>query len=91
MVRRLETGWETPTIEVRAFRHGELLLRELCESEAEADRMVELWSELDDVTCQVDDLSYHHRPGGVLEPEPAGPVDPDYPPDPGGQVQKEEG
>jgi hypothetical protein len=62
---------EAPTIEVRVFLHGELVHRELCESEDQAALVVEEWSELDGVDCEVDDLSVHHRPGEILEPEPA--------------------
>jgi len=65
------TEWATPTIEVSVFRHGELVTRELCESEADAELVLATWAEIEGVTCQVDDLSYHHRPGDVLEPEPA--------------------
>lgn len=65
------TGWDTPTIEVRVYRGGELVQRELCESETEVGQVLAAWAEIEDVTCQVDDLSYHHRPGDVLEPEPA--------------------
>jgi hypothetical protein len=66
-----QTEWGTPTIEVRVYRHGEIMRRELCESEAEVEQVLAAWAEFDDAFCQVDDLSYHHRPGDVLEPEPA--------------------
>ncbi|MGD9704566.1 MAG: hypothetical protein AB7Q42_19905 [Acidimicrobiia bacterium] len=59
---------EAPTIEVRVFRHGELVHQELCESEEQAALLVETWSELDGVDCVVDDLSVHHRQGDILEP-----------------------
>jgi hypothetical protein len=62
---------ETPTIEVRVFRHGELVHRELCESEEQASLVIDEWSELDGIECEVDDLSVHHEPGEILEPEPA--------------------
>jgi hypothetical protein len=65
-------GWdEAPTVEVRVFQHGELVHRELCESEDQAALAVEEWSELDGVRCEVDDLSIEHRPGDIFEPEPA--------------------
>lgn len=60
-----------PTVEVRVFRHGALVHRELCESEAEAAQIADWWSELEGVTVEVDDLSVRHRPGDVLEPDPA--------------------
>ena len=88
-MERSEAGWETPTIEVCVFRDGELLHRELCESEAEVDSTVEFWSDLDNVTFQVDDLSYHHQPGQVLEPTPPLPADPSDGPTSGGPGQAE--
>lgn len=62
---------EAPTIEVRVYRHGDLVHRELCESEEQAALVIEEWSELDGVECEVDDLSVRHEPGEILEPEPA--------------------
>ena len=70
---------EAPTVEVRVFRHGELVHRELCESEEQASLVIEEWSELDGVECEVDDLSVRHRPGEILGPEPAELRDEDYP------------
>ncbi len=61
----------TPTIEVTVYRDGDLVHRELCETEAEADAVVDRWSEVDGVECQVDDLSVHHRATDVLEPTEA--------------------
>jgi hypothetical protein len=43
----------------------------LCESEEEAAMAVEEWSEVDGVECEVDDLTFRHRPGDVSEPQPA--------------------
>jgi hypothetical protein len=63
--------WDTPRIEVRVYRHGDLIQRELCDTEEEATRVVDTWAEMDDVTCEVDDLTTRHQPGDVLEPEPA--------------------
>ena len=70
----------TPSIEVRDFRVRDLIERQLCESEAEATEVVERWAEVEDVTCLVDDLSFHHTPDDVLAPEPAAPADDAYPP-----------
>jgi hypothetical protein len=80
---------DTPTIEVRVYRHDELIQRELCESEEQAAAVLEGWSELDDVRCEVDDLSFHHRPGDVLEPAPPEPVDEDYPHEPTTESESE--
>ena len=77
----------TPSIEVRVFRHGELIERHLCESDEEAAVLVEQWSEVEDVNCFVDDLSFHHRVGDVLEPEPAEPADEDYPHEPAAEPE----
>ncbi len=61
---------ESPTIEVIAFRHGDEIGRELCDSPEAAARAVEEWCESPGVTCEVDDLSVHHRPEDILEPTP---------------------
>lgn len=72
---------DSSTVEVRVFRGNELVHTELCESDEEATRVVEEWSELDDVRCEVDDLTIKHQPGDILEPEPIDPDDEDeYPP-----------
>jgi hypothetical protein len=55
-----------PHIEVRVYEGDKLIARELCESEAEADALVERWSEDGDFTFQVDDLSVTHGPDDVL-------------------------
>jgi hypothetical protein len=70
---------EAPTVEVRVFRHGELVHTELCESDEQAALVVEEWAEHDGVTCEVDDLSIRHRPGDILAPEPADLRDEPYP------------
>jgi len=58
-----------PTIEVRIYRHDQLLIRELCESEEEATAVVEQWSDVDNVHVFVDDLSAHHGPEDILAPD----------------------
>lgn len=70
---------EYPTIEVRVYQHGRLLRRELVESEEAAAIVLDIWSELEGVHCEVDDLTVRHAPGQVLEPDPA--LLPDDPPD----------
>ena len=62
---------EVPTLEVRVFRHGELVHRELCESEEQASLVIDEWAELDGVECDVDALSIRHRPGEIMESENA--------------------
>jgi hypothetical protein len=67
----LTSGDETPTVEVRVFQYGRLVHQELCESDEQAALVVEEWSELEGVECEVDDLSSRHGPGDVLASEPA--------------------
>lgn len=52
---------EVPTIEVRVFRHGELVHEERCESEEQAALVVDEWSDLDGVECEVGELSVHRE------------------------------
>jgi hypothetical protein len=79
MTEVFEERDETPTIEVRVFRHGELVRTELCESEEQASLVVDEWAELDGIECEVDDLSVDHRLGDILEPEPAELREEEYP------------
>jgi hypothetical protein len=60
-----------PTVEVKVYRHGALVHRELCESEADAAAAVEQWKEVDGAEFEVDDLGVHHRPTDILEPTEA--------------------
>ena len=46
----------SPTLEVRVLRHGTLVHRELCASDADAAALADRWSELDGITVEVDDL-----------------------------------
>lgn len=48
---------ETPTLELRVYRHGEMVHRQLCVTEAEAAAVVEAWEEEPGTACEVDDLS----------------------------------
>lgn len=70
---------EARTIEVRVFRHGRLIHDELCESEEQAALVVDAWSEMEGVECQVRDLS--QRPAEASETNGNGPEMPeeDYP------------
>lgn len=57
-------------VEVRVFRAGKLLHTEQCESYEQASAVVDQWlSEGNDVEYEIDDLSYHHHPGEIEEPE----------------------
>jgi hypothetical protein len=55
-----DTG--APTIEVRIYRDGRLLVRELCETKDEVATVVARWADVANVSVLVDDLSAHHRP-----------------------------
>jgi hypothetical protein len=55
-----------PHIEVRVYEQDRLIARELCESDADADAVVDRWSQDGDFTFQVDDLSHGHGPDDVL-------------------------
>ena len=77
--RSIDQNDEMPTVEVRVWRHGELVHTELCESEEQASLILEEWQELDGVRCEVDDLSVSHHPGDILEPGEPEPVIDDYP------------
>lgn len=71
---------ETPTVEVRVYRDGRLVHRELCESDEDAGLVVEEWSEVEGTGFEVDDLSLRHRPDQILDLEPSGTRDDDaYP------------
>ena len=65
--RFYDTG--APTIEVRIYRDGQLLDKELCETEEEAATVVKQWSDIENVYVLVDDLSAHHGPGDILAPD----------------------
>jgi hypothetical protein len=64
---RAEDLGETPTVEVRVFRDGALVHRELCESAEDAQRVVDAWSEGEAVSFEVDDLSCGHGAAAQLE------------------------
>ncbi len=66
----VEYGGAAPTIRVLVHRDGELIHRELCESEAAAREVADRWSESGEgVTCTIDDLGSGHRAGDILEPD----------------------
>jgi hypothetical protein len=50
-------GEEAGAIEVRGYREGTMVYRQLCESAEEAAAVVDAWEQLDGVECEVDDLS----------------------------------
>jgi hypothetical protein len=67
---RPEDLGETPTLEVRAYRAGVLVSRELCESEEDAAAFVEAWEQEPGIVCEVDDLSVPSHDTEMFEVEP---------------------
>lgn len=65
------TSYDTgaPTIEVRIYRNGQLLIRELVETEEDGAAVVEQWSDVENVYVLMDDLSARHAPGDILAPD----------------------
>ena len=62
---------DTPSVEVRAYRQGELIATNLCLTSEEAAALVASLEETPGVTCEVDDLatpSYNHSAAEV-EPQ----------------------
>ena len=70
---------ETPCVEVRVYRHDELVLTELCESEEEAAQVMSQWSEHEGVRCEVDDLTPKNGLLDSSEPRSAVAGDEEYP------------
>jgi hypothetical protein len=69
---------EAPTVEVRVYQHGTLVHQQLCESEEQAELTIDAWSELEGMTCEVDDLSVRHATGDIFEAEPIERRDEEY-------------
>jgi hypothetical protein len=63
-----DTG--SPTIELRVYSGSRLLIRELCESEEDAQALVDQWSDVGNLFVIADGLGTAHGPGDVLAPEP---------------------
>lgn len=62
--------WDNPTLEVRIYRDGVLTQRELVETDEEAAALVDTWSDVEGVRCEIVDLTRDREPGGVLDPRP---------------------
>jgi hypothetical protein len=56
------------TVQVTVYRSGSVLHRELCESELEAQGVIERWNEVDGTEFEIDDLAVRHGPTDILEP-----------------------
>ncbi len=48
-------------VEVRVYRHGDLLHREQCDSMEQAWLVIDDWAEMGDVSCEVGDLVVRRR------------------------------
>lgn len=70
MTETRSTYWDTPSIEVRVYRDGDLVQRELCDTEVDAAAVVDAWSEVEGVVCQVDDLGNGSASADLLDPLP---------------------
>jgi hypothetical protein len=66
-------------VEVRVYRHGEQVHRELCESAEHAQAFIDEWPEeqVSDLRFDVDDLTVRHAGTDVLDPDPEEPIEPD--------------
>lgn len=61
MLNAHETGEEAGTIEVRAYRGGAIVQRQLCETAEEATAIVEAWEQEEGIECEFTDLSHAPR------------------------------
>jgi hypothetical protein len=59
----------TPTLEVSVLRDGVVVKRELVESDAQANAVVEAWADVEGVEVRVEDLT-RSAPSAVLDPRP---------------------
>jgi hypothetical protein len=66
----MQTDSTTPTLEVRILRDGVVIQRELCETDEEANAVVEAWSDTEGILVEVEDLSRSGGSAGVLDPRP---------------------
>ena len=57
-----EAWEEIGAVEMRAYRRGRLVHQQVYESAQQALAAVDEWEQLDDVECEVDDLSRERRP-----------------------------
>ena len=55
-----------PSIEVRVYRDGDVIARELCESEDEANLIVDRYGDEPGVSFEVEDLTSDRWPGEIL-------------------------
>ena len=59
----------TPTLAVSILRDGVVVSRELVESDAQANAVVEAWADVEGVEVRVEDLA-RSAPSAVLDPRP---------------------
>ena len=63
-----DTTYDTgaPSIEVRVFRDDRIIARELCESEEEANLVVERYADERGMSFEIEDLGRERGPGEIL-------------------------
>jgi len=61
---------ETPALRVDVYERGRLTAQIPCESADEATDVVAQWDDVEDVECELVDLSIRHGSLDVLAPEP---------------------
>jgi hypothetical protein len=66
----IQADGTTPTLEVRVLRDGDVVERVLCASDADADAIVQAWSDVEGVVVEVGDLTRGAARPGVLDPQP---------------------
>ena len=76
---RPEDVGETGSIEVRVYRDGKVVERQLCESTEQAAAVVEAREQIDGIECEVRDLSGADGLGDISEPELGEAMLDDYP------------
>lgn len=59
----------TPTLEVSVLRDGVVVQRELVESDAQANEVVDAWADIEGVEVRIEDLT-RSAPSAVLDPRP---------------------
>lgn len=78
---RPEDLGETPSLEVRAYRNGELVRTARCDSEEEVAAIIEQWTEeADDLWCEILDLTDPKPSTELIDRVLPAELDEDYPP-----------
>lgn len=74
---------DNPTVEVLVYRNDVLVDTELCESAEQAALVLDSWSDVDGIRCEIADLLAGSAPNDLFEPrsttDPLINPDEDYP------------